>query len=130
MKRSHIVLLVLVVAALAVIASSFANFSSYETFKSAGKEPGKSFQVMCVVARDKGDIQYDAKVDANHYSFYGKDKAGNICKVIANGVPQKDMERSEQVVMTGFQQGDVFHCSSVNLKCPSKYKKQMATNNQ
>jgi cytochrome c-type biogenesis protein CcmE len=33
-----------------------------------------------------------------------------------------DMEKSERLVLKGKVQGDVFECSSIVMKCPSKYK--------
>ena len=81
MKKSHIVLLVLIVAAIAVIVSVFGDFSTYETFASAAKQPGKSYYVIGWLQKDK-DMLYDPVKDANHFTFYAKDKAGNLNKVI------------------------------------------------
>jgi cytochrome c-type biogenesis protein CcmE len=33
-----------------------------------------------------------------------------------------DMEKSERLVLKGKVQGDSFECSSIVMKCPSKYK--------
>jgi cytochrome c-type biogenesis protein CcmE len=33
-----------------------------------------------------------------------------------------DMDKSERLVLKGRVNGDVFECSSISLKCPSKYK--------
>ncbi len=75
-------------------------------------------------------MQYDAQKDPNHCSFYVKDKAGNESKVIFNGAKPTDIERSEQIVMTGYVDGNTFHCSKLLMKCPSKYKKdQVAIGN-
>jgi cytochrome c-type biogenesis protein CcmE len=124
MKKSHIVLLVLIVAAIAVIVSVFGDFSTYETFASAAKQPGKSYYVIGWLQKDK-DMLYDPVKDANHFTFYAKDKAGNLNKVIFNGEKPRDIEKSEQIVMMGFLDGGTFHCSRIQMKCPSKYKKDM-----
>src|SRR4051812_33326580 len=121
MKRSHIVLLVLVAAAVCVIVSMFGDFSTYETFASAAKEPGKQFHVIGVLQKEKG-VEYDPTVDANHCSFYVTDKAGNLSRVIFNGAKPTDIEKSEQIVMMGNMDGSTFHCSKIQMKCPSKYK--------
>ena len=56
MKKTHIVLLILVVAALSVLVSVFGDFSTYETFASATtKQPGKSYYVI----RGAGEGQRD-----------------------------------------------------------------------
>jgi len=124
MKRTHIVLLLLVAAAVCIIVSMFGNFSTYETFASAGKQPGKPYHVIAVMDKSKGMV-YDPKVDPNHFTFYAKDKAGNENKVIFNGAKPTDIEKSEQLVMKGYIQEGTFHCSGIQMKCPSKYKKDM-----
>jgi cytochrome c-type biogenesis protein CcmE len=121
MKKSHIVLLVLVAAAVCIIVSMFGDFSTYETFASAAKEPGKQYHVIGVLAKDK-QMEYDPVKDPNHFVFYVEDKAGNVSKVIFNGAKPTDIEKSEQVVMMGHMDGDAFRCSRIQMKCPSKYK--------
>ena len=124
MKKTHIVLLILVVVSIAVIATVFVDFSTYETFASASKQPGKKYYVIGMLQKDK-EMQYDPKVDANHFTFYAKDKSGNSTKVIFNGEKPRDIEKSEQIVMMGYVDGEAFHCSRIQMKCPSKYKKDM-----
>jgi cytochrome c-type biogenesis protein CcmE len=124
MKKTHIVLLVLVVITISALISAFADFSSYETFASAAKQPGKNYYVIGFLQKDK-EMEYDPKKDANHFIFYAKDKSGNSHKVIFNGEKPRDIEKSEQIVMMGYVDGGTFHCSRIQMKCPSKYKKDM-----
>jgi cytochrome c-type biogenesis protein CcmE len=122
MKKSHIVLLVLVAAAVCIIVSMFADFSTYETFKSAATEPGKKYHVIGYLEKDK-QMQYDPRVDPNHFSFFVKDKSGNVNQVVFSGAKPIDIERSEQIVMTGYMDKGTFRCNKIQMKCPSKYKK-------
>lgn len=122
MKKSHIVLLVLVAAAVCVIVSMFGDFSTYETFKSASSQPGKKYHVIGYLEKDR-EMHYEPTVDPNHFSFYVKDKAGNVNQVIFSGAKPTDIEKSEQIVMTGYMDGDVFRCNKIQMKCPSKYKR-------
>jgi cytochrome c-type biogenesis protein CcmE len=124
MKRTHIVLLILVAAAVCVIVSMFGDFSTYETFASAAQQPGKSYHVIGVLQKNM-NMEYDPVKDPNHFFFYVKDKAGNVNQVIFNGAKPTDIEKSEQIVMTGYEEGHAFHCSKIQMKCPSKYKKDM-----
>ncbi len=121
MKRTHIILLLLVAVAVTVIVSMFGDFSTYETFASATKEPGKQYHVIGYLDKSQ-PFHYDPQVDPNHCTFYVKDKAGNVSKVIFNGAKPTDIEKSEQIVMTGSMQGDEFRCNKIQMKCPSKYK--------
>ncbi len=124
MKKTHIVLLVLIVVALSVLVSVFGDFSTYETFASAAKQPGKKYYVIGMLEKDK-EMVYDPQKDENHFYFYAKDKAGNVNKVVFNGEKPRDIEKSEQIVMMGYLQDGTFHCSKIQMKCPSKYKKDM-----
>jgi cytochrome c-type biogenesis protein CcmE len=126
MKKGHIILLILVVVGISAIASTFVDFSTYETFSSAAAKPGKKFQVYGFVQKDM-DMKYDPVQDPNHFLFFAKDKAGNVKQVILNDAKPRDIEKSEWIVMTGYEENGVFHCSRVNMKCPSKYKKEMVS---
>jgi len=42
--------------------------------------------------------------------------------VVYHNTMPTDMEKSERLVLKGKVQGDVFECSSIVMKCPSKYK--------
>lgn len=122
MKKTHIVLLVLVAAAVCVIVSLFADFSTYETFASAAQQPGKEYHVIGFLEKDK-EMVYNPQQDPNHFSFFVKDKGGNVRRVIFNGAKPTDIEKSEQIVMTGYIKDDEFRCNKIQMKCPSKYKK-------
>lgn len=125
MKRIHIALLVLVAVAIAVMSASLFSFTTYETFASAVENKGKSVKVVGFLDKSKG-IKYDPKVDPNKFTFYATDKKGTMYPVVfINGAPPRDIEKSEQLVMSGFIDGNTFVCSGIQMKCPSKYKKDM-----
>jgi|SRR5690554_688890 cytochrome c-type biogenesis protein CcmE len=123
MKKTHIIILLLVAASVCMIVIKFGDFSTYETFRSAAREQGKEFHVIGYLEKDM-DMVYDPVNDPNYFSFYVKDKAGNINKVIFNGAKPTDIERSEQIVMTGYMEGETFRCKKIQMKCPSKYKNE------
>ncbi|MBL7718009.1 MAG: cytochrome c maturation protein CcmE [Flavipsychrobacter sp.] len=121
MKKTQIVLLGLIAIAIAVIVMKFADFSTYETFASASASPGKSFHVIGYLQTDK-PMEYDPGVDPNRFVFYAKDKAGAVTKVIFDKGKPQDIEKSEQIVMKGYIDNGNFHCTGIQMKCPSKYK--------
>lgn len=121
MKKTHLILLILVAAAVAVIFANFADFSSYETFASAAEQPGKQFHVIGYWEKGKPS-EYDPEKDPNRFRFWVKDKAGAVHPVVFSGARPTDIEKSEQIVMTGHMQGDEFRCNKIQMKCPSKYK--------
>lgn len=121
MKKTHIVLLVVVAAAIGIIVNMFGDLSTYETFASASQDPSKQFHVIGVLAQGK-QMEYDPVKDPNHFVFYVEDKAGSVNKVVFSGAKPTDIEKSEQVVMTGRMENGEFRCSKIQMKCPSKYK--------
>lgn len=121
MKKSNIILLVVIAVAVAVIFSMVGDFSTYETFSSASQRQGKEFHIIGVLAKQK-PMMYNPKKDANYFSFYLKDKSGNINKVVYRGSKPTDFEKSDQIVLAGSMgENDVFNCTHILLKCPSKY---------
>ena len=122
MKKSHIVLLILVAAGIAIITATFLDFSTYETFISAAQKTSPA-HVMGVLEKGRPMV-YDPVRDPNHCTFFVKDKQGTVREVVFNGAKPTDIEKSEQIVMSGQMLGDKFHCTSIQMKCPSKYKKE------
>lgn len=121
MKRSNIILLVVIAVAVAVIFSMVGDFSTYETFSTAMTKQGKEFHVIGLLEEEKPMV-YNPQENANFFSFYLKDKSGEVSKVIYKGSKPTDFEKSEQIVLTGSMGADgVFNCSHILMKCPSKY---------
>jgi cytochrome c-type biogenesis protein CcmE len=122
MKKSNIIILVVIAVAIAVIISMVGDFSTYETFTTAARYPDKEFHVIGKLEKGK-EMVYEPEKNANYFSFYAQDKSGEIRKVVFSGSEPTDFEKSEQIVLTGnMGADDVFHCSQILMKCPSKYK--------
>jgi cytochrome c-type biogenesis protein CcmE len=120
-KKASIVILVLIAAAIGIVVASFGKFSTYETFASAAEKPESTFHVVGFLDTAQAQ-QYDPIKDPNNFTFFAKDKKGATHKVIFNGARPQDFEKSEQLVMTGFMKDGNFHCSKIQMKCPSKYE--------
>ena len=120
MKKLHIVLLVFIALGIVSIVLLSRDYTTYENFASAGKKKNKEFHVVGELALDK-EIYYDPEKDANYFSFYMKDKSGQVSKVVFNGAEPNDFKRSEQVVVTGKMKDGYFQASNILMKCPSKY---------
>jgi cytochrome c-type biogenesis protein CcmE len=121
MKKSHIILLVLIAAAIVVLISYTGDLSSYETVSSAKQKPGKFLNL--IVKMDKSvPVEYNPVKDPNLLKFGVQDSLGSKITVVYHNTMPTDMEKSERLVLKGKVQGDVFECSSIVMKCPSKYK--------
>ncbi len=119
MKKMHVIILVLVAITVGVIIARTGDYTTYANFLEA-KEKGNSVNVVGYLVKDKPMV-YDPQKDPNYFSFIMTDKEGNECRVIYKGAKPQDFERSEQVVVKGKVDGDVFACSEISMKCPSKY---------
>ena len=120
MKKSHIIAILVIAVAIGAILSMVADAATYADFASAEQFPGKEFQVVGQLNKDK-EISYDPEENANQFSFFMVDNNGLEKEVIFNGAKPQDFERSEQVVITGTLEGDHFQAEKILMKCPSKY---------
>lgn len=121
MKKMHVILLVLIAISIVVLISYTGDLSSYETVASAKQKEGKF--VNLIVKMDKSiPVQYDPVKDPNLLQFHVEDSVGGKISVVYHNAMPTDMEKSERLVLKGRVQGDHFECSSIVMKCPSKYK--------
>ena len=129
MKKSHIIGIIIIAAAIMIIMSTAGDASTYVDFGQAKElaEDGSKTKVH-VVGRLKKDakghiigMQYDPLVDPNYFSFMLVDTNRVEQKVVYFNPKPQDFERSEQVVITGNIQNNVFVADKILLKCPSKY---------
>ena len=120
MKKTEILILVLIAASIAVLVSFMGNLTTYETIASAKQKDGKS--VKLVVKLQPNSVEYDAVKNPNYLKFTAVDTLGNTVKVVYHDAKPTDMEKSERIVLNGKMKGEEFECKSILLKCPSKYK--------
>lgn len=121
MRKSHIILLVLIAAAIGILLMYSVDFSTYDTILSARQKEGKSVHLIARLDRTSA-IEYDAIKNPNYLVFYALDSLGSSTKVVYHNTKPPELEQSERVVLKGKMKGDVFECNEILLKCPSKYK--------
>ena len=119
MKKSSIILIVIIAVAISMILVIYTDSSTYSNFTEA-REKKTELYVVGVLNKEK-ELMYNPVEDANHFSFYMYDNDSTECKIVFNGSKPQDIERSEQIVLTGKMEGDTFHASKILMKCPSKY---------
>jgi cytochrome c-type biogenesis protein CcmE len=132
MKISHIIALLTIAVAIGIILSTSADASQYVTFKEASimAKDGNDDKVH-VVGKLKKDafgniigLRYNPTEDANLFSFILIDNNQQEYQVIHYGEKPQDFEKSEQVVVVGNVNTDVFVAKEILMKCPSKYENQ------
>jgi cytochrome c-type biogenesis protein CcmE len=120
MKTIHIIIILILVVAIAVVITTVSDSSTYSDFTEAASSPGKELHIIGKLDRSK-PLEYDARKDANKFTFYLIDSKGLVKQVVYNNAKPQDFEKSEKVVVIGSMKGDVFQAKSLLLKCPSKY---------
>jgi cytochrome c-type biogenesis protein CcmE len=122
MKKSHILAILVVAVAVGILISASKDVTTYANFEQAA-ENGDRVKLVGQLVKDK-PVEYNPEKDPNYLSFYLRDDAGDVRKVVLLAGKPQDFERSEQVVLTGQMEGDHFAASDMLLKCPSKYQDQ------
>jgi len=120
MKIIHIIIILILVVAVAVVITTMTDSSTYSDFAEAGRKPDKELHIIGKLDRAK-PIEYDAKKNANQFTFFMVDEKGLEKQVVYNNAKPQDFEKSEKVVIIGSMKGDQFFAKSLLLKCPSKY---------
>lgn len=124
MKKTHIILLVLIAASIATLVSFMGNVTTYETVASAREKEGKFVNLVAKLDLNQ-PMEYDPVKNPNYLSFTAIDTLGQSIKVVYLNTKPTDMEKSERLVLKGKVSGDKFECKDILLKCPSKYKDDM-----
>jgi cytochrome c-type biogenesis protein CcmE len=121
MKPSHLIALLAIAASLAVIITTYnSDITTYGNFSQSAAQ-GQTVKLVGQLVKERA-IEYNPEKNANHLAFYLRDDQGEVRKVVLRATKPQDFERSEQVVLTGKMNGEVFLADDMQLKCPSKYK--------
>ena len=121
MKKTHIVLVILIAVLIGALLSMFKDAGTYASFALAEENAGKQFTVIGYLDRDS-DMVFDAR--QTRFSFTAIDKTGKKTKVYYNQPKPQDFERSEEITMKGYATDTAFIAEEILMKCPSKYNEQ------
>ena len=121
MKKTKIILILLVAVIIGVVLSLTYNASTYITFADAEKRMGREFTVIGELNKEK-EILFEPRL--NLLTFYAADSLNNERKVYYHDSKPQDFERSEKITMTGFATDSGFTANTILMKCPSKYNEQ------
>lgn len=120
MKKVYIIAGICLIAGIALLLSAAGDMSTYSTFTDAD-QTSRKVKVVGTLAKDM-EMYYNPAENPNYFSFYVNDNNAEMRKVVLFAAKPQDFELSEQIVITGKMEGDVFHASDLLMKCPSKYK--------
>ncbi len=128
MKKSHILAIAVVAVAIMVIMSTATDASTYVSFTEARElsESGnkKKIHVVGTLKKDlDGNILgIEKSPDQLAFKFLMLDENAQEQQVLYPNPMPTDFDKSEQVVVVGAYENDVFLADKILLKCPSKYK--------
>ncbi len=119
MKPKVLVAAVVMVVGVVVGAVNFMESSvEYMDFAAAEKSSKKA-QVKGEWVRDM-ESGFDA--EKTQFTFYMKDEASKVAKVVLDGAKPNNFEIATSVVAKGKFEDGYFHATEVLTKCPSKYE--------
>lgn len=128
MKKSHIIGIVVIAMAMGIILTTAGDASIYVTFEEAKRREydGDRSKIHVVGKLKKTELDEVMDIvpseDQLSFTFVMLDENEAEQKVFhPNPIPQ-DFDRSEQVVVVGSYQKDLFIADKILLKCPSKYQ--------
>ena len=133
MKKSHILIIIVIAAAIGILVSTAGDASTYvgfgEAYAMATAGNKKDIHVVGELTKDaSGNVTgIETGADKVSFSFILVDDSGRKQKVEYNEPMPQDFTKSEKVVVIGRYEGDVFKASKILLKCPSKYQEQNVT---
>ena len=129
MKISHIIAIIIIAIAIGIIISTSGDASKYVSFKEAKEmaQDGDDDKIHVV-----GKLQKDAKGNIigmdestkTEFIFTLVDNNNESQQVVYFNPKPQDFEKSEQVVVVGNMQDNVFVAKEILMKCPSKYENQ------
>ncbi len=130
MKKSHILAIVVIGVAIAIMVSTAGDTSSYVDFAEAKSisenNSNTKVHVVGTLRKDAhGQVQdIYPSADKLSFSFMMLDENEVAQEVYYNEPMPADFQRSEQVVIIGSYQQDLFVADKILLKCPSKYQEE------
>jgi len=128
MKKTHLLLLLVIAVAVGVIISTTGDASTYVDFGQAHElaSSGQTKSLHVVGSLKKGAdgsvMGLEKSSDNLSFSFILVDDKGREANVFHNEPLPPDFLRSEKVVIIGHFEGNTFLAEKILLKCPSKYE--------
>jgi cytochrome c-type biogenesis protein CcmE len=119
MNKNIIIALLLIATGIAVFFNISKDVSTYATFQDA--KSGQRVKIVGQLSKDKPMI-YEPEHNPDVFSFYMVDSDNIEKQVILLQPKPQDFEMSEQIVVTGKMDNDIFTATDILMKCPSKYK--------
>jgi cytochrome c-type biogenesis protein CcmE len=130
MKKTHIIILIVIAGAVGILVTTAGEASSYVSFNEAyalaSNGNDKNIHVVGQLKKDMNGnvIGIEEGADRVSFSFIMIDDNGKEQTVTYDEPMPADFTKSEKVVVIGSYAGENFKASKILLKCPSKYQEE------
>ena len=105
MKRTHIVIVIIIAVAIGAIMATINDASTYVGFAEASANPNTTYTVIGYLDKE-AEMNYNAR--SNRFEFGAVDKEGIHKKVVYHQPKPQDFERSEEITMKGYSTDSAF----------------------
>lgn len=117
MKPKLVVGILAIVGFTSLLMYNFGNsISTYVNFEQAAGMEGA--HVVGTLAKDK---PHGFSMKTKQFTFYMKDEAGNVHRVVYPKPKPNNFEQAKRLVVIGKMKQGVFYANDMLMKCPSKY---------
>ena len=123
MKRSHIVLLILVALLVGLLVFTYSSSNQSVTFAQAAEKAGVEVTITGTLHKEK-PVTYNPEAHASLTKFHMEDSEGQIMEVHLQMAQPQGLLQSESIVIDGSYSNGIFYATDMLLKCPSKYNSE------
>ena len=123
MKKSQIILIVLIAVVIGTFIATFTGSSTSVGFNEAFENPGTEFKVSGTLDRTQ-PVMYDPEKNVELTTFHMVDKEGEVREVKLRKSKPTGLEQSETLDLYGKVIDGEFVATDMLMKCPSKYNEQ------
>ncbi|SMO85331.1 cytochrome c maturation protein CcmE domain-containing protein [Fodinibius sediminis] len=117
MKPKLIIGIIAIVGFTSLLMYNFGNsISTYVNFEQAA-----DMNSAHVVGTWDDSRDYGFSMESKQFTFYMKDEAGNVRRVVYPKSKPNNFEQADRLVVIGKIEGEVFYADEMLMKCPSKY---------
>lgn len=117
MKPKLMIGIAAIVGFTSLLMYNFGNsISTYVNFNEAS-----GMQSAHVVGKLDKSKDFGFSRSSKQFSFYMKDKTGNVSRVVYPKHKPNNFEKAKKLVVIGKMENDIFYADEMLMKCPSKY---------
>lgn len=120
MKKTQIILIVLISVIVGTLIATFTGSSTSVAFDEAFANPGTEFKISGTLDKSQ-PVVYDPQINSELTIFHMVDKMGNTQEVKLQKSKPTGLEQSESIDLYGTVVDGEFVASEMLMKCPSKY---------